>query len=227
MDACRKENNVAYYGDKKLDVHWIRRVDVRRKVSVEDEEERVRKVMLLCFHCENPPCAQVCPVQATYKRADGIVIVDHHRCIGCRYCLIACPYNARFFNYRENEEWPNKNYPKRSHGVAESCHLCAHRLDQGLLPACMEACRAAGAGALVVGDLDDPDSDDAYRFDQYMFGPQLLVAPVLSTENKRTIYLPKDHWWEFESKQLASGSCEIEIGEVSAQKFNLRIERGP
>jgi len=156
VQACRHENNVALHDDPRYDIHWIRKVTVRRK---HDEGAPTRDVPLLCNHCDHPPCAQVCPVQATYKRTDGIVIVDHHRCIGCRYCLIACPYNARFFNYRENEEWPNTDYPKRSHGVAESCHLCAHRLDQGLLPACMEACLAAGPGALVVGDLDDQDSE--------------------------------------------------------------------
>jgi Fe-S-cluster-containing dehydrogenase component len=73
--------------------------------------------------------------------------------------MIACPYNARFFNYKENEDWPNKDYPRRSHGVAESCHLCAHRLDRGLEPACVEACRREGGGALTVGDLNDPDSE--------------------------------------------------------------------
>ncbi|MBC8423650.1 4Fe-4S dicluster domain-containing protein [bacterium] len=156
LDACRRENNVALHGDPRWDIHWIRKVKIRRK---HDEHAPEKAVPLLCNHCDNPPCAQVCPVQATYKRADGIVIVDHHRCIGCRYCLIACPYNARYFNYRENEAWPNKKYPKRSHGVAESCHLCAHRLDVGESPACVEACRGVRAGALTVGDLNDPDSE--------------------------------------------------------------------
>jgi len=112
-----------------------------------------------CNHCDKPPCAQVCPVRATYKRDDGIVIVDHHRCIGCRYCMIACPYNARQFNFKDNEDWPNQEHPKRSHGVAEACNLCAHRLDVGKMPACVEACGKSGAGALFVGDLNDPDSD--------------------------------------------------------------------
>ena len=161
MDACRAENNVAFHGDKELDIHWIRRVDVKRKVSVKEEEDKVRKVLLLCFHCENPPCAQVCPVQATYQREDGIVIVDQHRCIGCRYCMIACPYNARYFNFKENEDWPNKEYPKRSHGVAESCNFCAHLVDQGMQPACVQACQAVGAGALTFGDLNDPESEVA------------------------------------------------------------------
>jgi len=158
LDACRRENNVALHDDPRWDVHWIRKVTIARKHG---KEERTRTVPLLCNHCDHPPCAQVCPVQATYKRADGIVIVDQHRCIGCRYCLIACPYNARFFNYKGGETWTNTGYPKRSHGVAESCHLCAHRLDEGRPPACVEACRARGTGALCVGDLDDPDSEIA------------------------------------------------------------------
>ena len=155
LEACRHENNVALHGDPRWDIHWIRKVTIRKKHESDAPE---RSVPLLCNHCDHPPCAQVCPVQATYKRADGIVIVDHHRCIGCRYCLIACPYNARYFNYLENEDWPNKDYPKRSHGVAESCHLCAHRLDVGASPACVEACQGVGAGAITVGDLNDPDS---------------------------------------------------------------------
>ncbi|UCG85055.1 MAG: 4Fe-4S dicluster domain-containing protein [Gemmatimonadota bacterium] len=156
LDACRHENNVAFHNDKRWDIHWIRKVNIRSK---ESEDHTEKSVLLLCNHCENPPCAQVCPVQATYKRADGIVVVDHHRCIGCRYCMIACPYNARFFNYKENEEWPNTDFPKRSHGVAESCNFCAHLLDQGKRPACVEACEAIGVRALHFGDLNDPESD--------------------------------------------------------------------
>ena len=156
MDACRKENNVGYYNDEKYDIHWIRKVKVKNKDGSENSE---KSVVLLCNHCDNPPCAQVCPVQATYKREDGIVIVDHHRCIGCRYCMIACPYNARFFNFKDSEEWPNKEFPKRSHGVAEACNLCAQRLDKGELPACVSACKNAGNNALYVGDLNQSDSE--------------------------------------------------------------------
>ena len=153
LDACREENNVAFHDDERWDIHWIRKVNIRK---TEAEGEVEKSVILLCNHCENPPCAQVCPVQATYKRADGIVLVDQHRCIGCRYCMVACPYNARFFNYKENEEWPNTEYPKRSHGVAESCHFCVHLLDQDRRPACVDACEA---GALRFGNLDDPESE--------------------------------------------------------------------
>ena len=73
--------------------------------------------------------------------------------------MIACPYNARQFNFKDNEDWPNQERPRRSHGVAEACNLCAHRLDVGEMPACVEACGKAGVGALMVGDLNDPDSD--------------------------------------------------------------------
>ncbi len=156
MDACRNENNVTYHEDPRWDNHWIRKVSIKSKTGTDKTE---KPVILLCNHCDNPPCAQVCPVRATYKREDGIVIVDHHRCIGCRYCMIACPYNARQFNFKDNEDWLNKDRPKRSHGVAEACHLCAHRLDVGEKPACVETCENIGVGALVVGDLNDPKSE--------------------------------------------------------------------
>lgn len=151
--ACREENNVAFHGDKRWDIHWIRKVTIRSKETPEGGDQ---SVPLLCNQCDEPPCAQVCPVQATFKRHDGIVLIDHHRCIGCRYCVVACPYNARFFNYKENHDWPNKEFPRRSHGVAESCTFCAHLLDEGRLPVCVEACPS---GALTIGNLNDPDSE--------------------------------------------------------------------
>jgi len=153
VDECRRENNVAFHGDPRFDIHWIRKLEVRRTGAAGTKPE---EVLLLCQHCENPPCAQVCPVQATYPREDGVVIVDHHRCIGCRYCMVACPYAVRFFNYKENPDWPNEKRPRRSHGVAESCTLCVHRLDAGREPACVEACRREGHHALEIGDLNDP-----------------------------------------------------------------------
>ncbi len=156
LKACREENNVAFVNDDRYDIHWIRKAQLQYK---EEREKPGKSVILLCNHCDNPPCAQVCPVQATYKRHDGIVIVDHHRCIGCRYCMIACPYNARYFNMKESEEWPNKKFPKRSHGVAEACNLCAHRLDVDEMPACVEACARQGFNALYVGDLNDHSSE--------------------------------------------------------------------
>lgn len=160
--ACRLENNVAFHGDERWDIHRIRKVMVKSHKTADDKP---KPVPLLCNHCDDPPCVQVCPVQATYKRHDGIVIVDHHRCMGCRYCMIACPYNARYFNYKESHEWPNKKFPKRSHGVTESCDFCAHRVDSGSRPACVEACEKAG-GALIFGDLNDPQSEISRQIEE-------------------------------------------------------------
>lgn len=96
----------------------------------------------LCNHCEKPPCVPVCPVGATFKREDGIVLVDGERCVGCGYCVQACPYEARFINQRT--------------GKADKCTFCAHRVEAGLLPACVETCVG---GARIFGDLNDPDSE--------------------------------------------------------------------
>jgi len=111
----------------------------------------------LCNHCTNPPCVRVCPTKATFKRAeDGIVMMDFHRCIGCRYCMAGCPYGARSFNFRDPRPYIktelNMKFPTRERGVVEKCNFCAERLADGLLPACVEACKA---GALSFGDLAD------------------------------------------------------------------------
>lgn len=96
----------------------------------------------LCNHCDNPPCVPVCPVGATFKREDGAVLVDGERCVGCAYCVQACPYDARFINHHT--------------GKADKCTFCSHRVEAGLLPACVETCVG---GARVFGDLNDPKSE--------------------------------------------------------------------
>ena len=157
LDACRLENNLAEPVNDATDIHFIRKVSFRRKRR---EEAAEVTVPLMCNHCDNPPCVTVCPVEASYQRPDGIVMCDAHRCIGCRYCLIACPYNARQFLYIENHTEPtNPAFPKRSHGVSTACSLCAQLVDRGEQPACVTACERAGGGAFVFGDLNDPDSD--------------------------------------------------------------------
>ncbi len=113
--------------------------------------------LLLCNHCDNPPCVRVCPTQATFRRPDGIVMMDMHRCIGCRYCMAGCPYGARSFNWRDPRPFiakPNETYPTREKGVVEKCFLCVERLEQGQLPACVEVSQ----GTIVVGDIADPKS---------------------------------------------------------------------
>ena len=96
----------------------------------------------LCNHCDEPPCVPVCPVGATFKRADGLVLVDGDRCVGCGYCVLACPYDARFINHQT--------------GKADKCTFCGHRLEAGLLPACVETCVG---GARIFGDLNDPKGE--------------------------------------------------------------------
>jgi tetrathionate reductase subunit B len=101
------------------------------------------------MQCENPPCVNVCPVSATYRNVDGVILVDEQRCIGCGYCMVACPYGARYIV-------PNGSQaPKGVAGVVDKCTFCYHRITKGLQPACVEVCPV---GARVFGDLNDPAS---------------------------------------------------------------------
>ncbi|WP_027185141.1 sulfate reduction electron transfer complex DsrMKJOP subunit DsrO [Desulfovibrio inopinatus] len=115
--------------------------------------------LLLCNHCEQPPCVRVCPTQATFKDPrNGIVKMDWHRCIGCRYCMAGCPYGARSFNFQNPRpfiEKINPTFPTRTRGVVEKCTFCSERLAQGLAPACVEA----SEGTMIFGDLKDPKSE--------------------------------------------------------------------
>ncbi|MGE4273338.1 MAG: 4Fe-4S dicluster domain-containing protein [Desulfitobacterium sp.] len=115
-----------------------------------------------CQHCENPPCVKACPVGATYKREeDGIVIQDYDKCIGCRMCMVACPYNARSFNWQKPEYYVDHavgdaDAPIHQYNVVEKCTFCANRTAKGELPACIEVCPAK---ARFFGDIEDPNSD--------------------------------------------------------------------
>ena len=115
---------------------------------------------LACQHCENPACERVCPTGATYKDDKGRVEIDYDKCIGCRMCMAACPYNARTFNWNEPVRATGAGYgdarvPERARGVMEKCTLCKERTDEGDEPMCVHCCPA---DARVFGDLDDPDS---------------------------------------------------------------------
>lgn len=116
---------------------------------------------LACQHCENPACERVCPTGATYKDDKGRVEIDYDKCIGCRMCMAACPYNARVFNWNEPVRDPDFNYgdkdvPVRPKGVVEKCTLCKERTDRGDEPMCVVCCPTK---ARIYGDLDDPDSE--------------------------------------------------------------------
>src|SRR5574344_1597038 len=124
----------------------------------------------LCNHCDEPPCVPVCPVQATFQRTDGIVLVDNERCVGCGYCVQACPYDARFINHETQ--------------TADKCTFCEHRLEVGLLPACVESCVG---GARVIGDLNDPQSEINRRMAAHEEGVKVL-KPGMKTE-PRVFYI--------------------------------------
>jgi molybdopterin-containing oxidoreductase family iron-sulfur binding subunit len=111
-----------------------------------------------CNHCDDPPCTKVCPTKATYKSADGIVMMDYNKCIGCRYCMAACPYGARRFNWSKpevREEKINPLVPIRTDGVVEKCTFCVHRTRRGKTTRCVEVCPNR---ARTFGNLNDPDS---------------------------------------------------------------------
>jgi len=128
--ACVTENQVPP-GVTRL---WIREIETGRfpHLAVEFRPEQ-------CYHCENPPCVPVCPTGATYRREDGLVLVDAKKCIACGACVVACPYDARFLH-------PN--------GYVDKCTFCAHRLAEGRVPACVETCPT---GARVFGDLEEEE----------------------------------------------------------------------
>lgn len=172
--ACRNENNVPLYDDPELDAYWLRVANVKQDLPGVDSS---KSVPLLCQHCENPPCVHVCPVGASFKRDDGIVLVDQHRCIGCRYCMVACPYKARSFIVGPSETWINPKVPKLMHGVVSKCTFCVHRVDAGRLPACVEQCPDQ---ALVFGDMNDTGSEVASLIatgDVKTLRPNLSVGP--------------------------------------------------
>jgi molybdopterin-containing oxidoreductase family iron-sulfur binding subunit len=153
VDACHEENGVKGHGRPATDAQWIRKVRLRDR-----QTEKEYGMPMLCVHCEHPPCVDVCPTGASFRRADGIVLVDKHICIGCRYCMMACPYKARSFIH-ETVEDPEPWAP-RGKGTVESCTFCVHRVDEGnLTPACVEACQKENHNALVFGDLKDPNSE--------------------------------------------------------------------
>ncbi len=179
--ACKEENNVPHGSPQeqgqRREIYW------NRVIAVSEGEYptgRVELISMPCMHCDDAPCVTVCPAKATYHRDDGIVMQDFRRCIGCRYCIVACPYGVRSFNFKDQIEeeyhrpdlppdrvdrgpWP---FPQRIRGVVEKCTFCFHRIDQGLkegkkigvdvVPACVEGCPTK---ARTFGDLDDPDSE--------------------------------------------------------------------
>lgn len=163
--ACHLIHNVPKIDNPKHEIKWIWKEPFEH-AFIEQENHHLPEdilhdhVLLLCNHCDNPPCTSVCPTQATWKREDGIVMMDWHRCVGCRYCMAACPYGSRSFNWfdpRKDLKQINTQFPTRTKGVVEKCTFCDERLARGKNPACADA--VAGKNALWFGDLNDPKSD--------------------------------------------------------------------
>lgn len=152
VTACNRENGLSGKTGP-TDSQWIRKIEIK-----DISTGRELSLPMMCQHCEHPPCVDVCPTNASFKRADGIVLVDKHRCIGCRYCMMACPYKARSFVHEPLHD-QNPDVP-RGKGTVESCTFCVHRVDEGKQPACAEACPNQ---AILFGDLNDPDSEIARK----------------------------------------------------------------
>ena len=171
--GCKQENNIP----DTISPPWIEVFELKEEVdltgspSLEDlksgattsyttsPREGRRYLPVQCNHCDNPPCVKVCPTGATYKDKDGLVLMDYERCVGCRFCIVACPYSNRRFNWMKPEISPedvNQVVPVRPVGVAEKCTFCVHRTRNGKLPRCVEVCPV---GARHFGDLNNPESE--------------------------------------------------------------------
>ena len=167
--ACHEAHNVPRIPDEeeKIDWLWTEKYEnafPEQAHAFTADWLKGQQVPVLCNHCDNPACVRVCPTKATWKReSDGIVMMDMHRCIGCRYCMAACPYGSRSFNWSDPREYIEKdgngnfasNFPTRGMGVVEKCNFCAERLRRGEEPACVEK----SEGAFAFGDLSDSQSD--------------------------------------------------------------------
>ena len=171
VNACVEENNQ----DRKSEMQYIRIHEMKdgRGLNFEEADDSYYHEVpaqghfymgTQCFHCDNPPCIEVCPVQATWKEEDGLVVIDYDWCIGCRYCMAACPYDGRRFNW-QTPEVPEEEVNKNQHylgnrlrkkGVMEKCTFCIQRSRKGQNPACVEACPT---GARIFGNLLDPESE--------------------------------------------------------------------
>lgn len=174
VHACVEENNIG----RESQVQYIRVLEMEQgNMNLEDSDhyydpetvpqEGKYYLPVQCMQCDDPPCVKACPVEATWKEDDGIVVIDYDWCIGCRYCMTACPYWARHFNWTEPQV-PAEEINRQTHylgnrprprGVVEKCHFCIQRTRKGQLPACLEACPT---GARVFGNLLDPESEIRY-----------------------------------------------------------------
>ena len=163
--ACDQRHNIPQISDPAHEVKWIwtEKFDAVFPSQADDYTRQTftsHPIPVACNHCTEPPCTRVCPTGATWKRdEDGFVMMDWHRCIGCKYCMVACPYGARSFNFtdpRPHIRQINPDFPTRESGVVEKCNFCADLLAEGKQPAWVGACREQ---AMTFGDLADANSE--------------------------------------------------------------------
>ena len=165
VNACIKTHNIPEFPDKKDEIKWVWMTNYENAFPenpslYRDEATEKHQLPIMCNHCDNPPCVRACPTQATFRTKDGLVVMDYHRCIGCRFCMAACPYGSRSFNWRDPRPFIkelNVDFPSRMRGVVEKCTFCSERVEKGQLPACVEAC--GESKAMVFGNLNDPNSE--------------------------------------------------------------------
>ncbi len=184
--ACHLVHNVPDFENPDNEIKWIWDVPFENAFPEHSAYHKSKvaeknNFLVLCNHCDNPPCVRVCPTKATFKMEEtGIVAMDYHRCIGCRFCMMGCPYGARSFNWfnpREHIEVYNPEFATRTRGVVEKCNFCAERLPLGKQPACVEALK--DSGALVFGDLNDPQSEIRQFLEE---NPTIQRKPSLGTK---------------------------------------------
>lgn len=147
-------------------------------------ESQLHFLPMHCMHCAEPECEKVCPTGAISKRADGIVVIDNNKCMGCRYCILACPYASlrtldKLHTYYEGYLTPFENIGYRKHkiGTSEKCDFCLERVEKGMEPACVTAC---AAGARFFGNLNDPDSEVSRLIKErggFVLNPELGTDP--------------------------------------------------
>jgi molybdopterin-containing oxidoreductase family iron-sulfur binding subunit len=158
VTACNTEHGLSGKTGPQ-DSQWIRKVELTN-----NKTGAQHSLPVMCQHCEEPPCVDVCPTGASFKRDDGIVLVDRHICIGCRYCMMACPYKARSLVHEDLNDTQLAHMP-RGKGCVESCTLCVHKVDAGEnTTACAQACPEQ---AILFGDLNDAGSEIAQRLATY------------------------------------------------------------
>ena len=159
VTSCQEEHGWHEVTNSRPDQEpqWIRKVHLKDK-----ESGRRVSLPVMCQHCGEPPCVDVCPTGASMKRADGIVLVDKHICIGCRFCIMACPYKARSFVHERVEN--QRAHSPRGKGTVEACTLCVHLIDQGKQPVCAEHCKD---NAILFGNLNDPTSAISQKVAKY------------------------------------------------------------